>query len=71
MDKRGNSSEHSEVTNPTPVSFADAARFLGVDLFTFYALAQREEIPTVLAESGEFAVSQQDLDKLVAERSNP
>jgi hypothetical protein len=48
------------------VSFADAARFLGVDTFTFYAMVQREEIPMVLAPNGEFVVSQDDLDKLAA-----
>lgn len=57
--------------NSPPVSFADAARFLGVDLFTFHSMVQREEIPAFLGPSGEFVVSQVDLDKLVAEKDAP
>ncbi len=56
--------------NSRPVSFSDAARFLGVDLFTFHSMVQREEIPSFLGPSGEFVVSQADLDKLV-ERDSP
>jgi hypothetical protein len=50
------------------VSFSDAARFLGVDVFTFYSMVQREEIPSFLGPWGEFVVSQDDLDKLVAQK---
>jgi hypothetical protein len=66
MDERDNSAVNSEAKNPKPVSFADAARFLGVDTFTFYAMVQRDEIPSTLAPDGEFVVSQDDLDKLAA-----
>ena len=52
--------------NSKPVSFSDAARFLGVDIFTFYSMVQREEISSFLGPWGEFVVSQDDLDKLVA-----
>jgi hypothetical protein len=48
------------------VSFSDAARFLGVDVFTFYSMVQREEIPSFPGLWGEFVVSQDDLDKLIA-----
>jgi hypothetical protein len=51
------------------VSFSDAARFLGVDVFTFYSMVQRDEIPSFLGSWGEFVVSQDDLDKLVAEKN--
>jgi hypothetical protein len=54
-----------------PVSFSDAARFLGVDVFTFYSMVQREEIPSFLGPWGEFVVSQSDLDKLVAKTDIP
>jgi hypothetical protein len=54
-----------------PVSFSDAARFLGVDVFTFYSIVQREEIPTFLGPSAEFVVSQADLDKLIAKAEAP
>lgn len=53
------------------VSFSDAARFLGVDVFTFYSMVQREEISSFLGPWGEFVVSQDDLDKLVAEKDAP
>jgi hypothetical protein len=66
MNERNDSAVDSEAKKPTPVSFADAARFLGVDTFTFYSLVQREEIPSVLAPSGEFVVSQDDLDRFAA-----
>ena len=66
MGEHNNSSVDSEVKSPKPVSFAEAARFLGVDTFTFYAMVQRDEIPSILAPDGEFVVSQDDLDKLAA-----
>jgi len=54
------------VENSKPVSFSDAARFLGVDIFTFYSMVQHEEIPAFLGSWGEFVVSQDDLDKFIA-----
>jgi hypothetical protein len=54
-----------------PVSFSDAARFLGVDVFTFYSMVQRKEVPSFLGPSGEFVVSQADLDKLIAKADAP
>jgi hypothetical protein len=66
MDERNNSAVNSEAKGPKPVSFDDAARFLGVDTFTFYAMVQRDEIPSILAPDCEFVVSQDDLDKLAA-----
>lgn len=54
-----------------PVSFSNAARFLGVDVFIFYSIVQREEIPSSLGPSGEFVVSQADLDKLIAKTDAP
>jgi hypothetical protein len=61
--------ENTTAENSKPVSFSDAARFLGVDVFTFYSMVQREEIPSFLGSWGEFVVSQDDLDKLVAEKN--
>jgi hypothetical protein len=58
----------SALESSKPVSFADAARFLGVDGFTFYSMVQRGEIPSFLGAWGEFVVSQDDLDKLVAKK---
>lgn len=58
----------SPVENSKPLSFSDAARFLGVDMFTFCSMVQREEISSFLGAWGEFVVSQDDLDKLVAEK---
>ncbi len=70
MDETDNSSMNSGVApgaeNSDQVSFGEAARFLGLDTFTFYALVQREEIPSVLAPNGEFVVSQDDLDRFAA-----
>jgi hypothetical protein len=57
--------------NSKPVSFSDAARFLGVDTFTFHSMVQREEIRSFLGAWGEYVVSQNDLDKLVAEKDAP
>lgn len=54
-----------------PVSFSEAARFLGVDVFTFSSMVQREEIPSFLGPWGEFVVSQSDLDKLVSQKDAP
>ncbi|MBI4660172.1 MAG: hypothetical protein HY735_15135 [Verrucomicrobia bacterium] len=54
--------------SPAPVSFTDAAGYLGLDIFTFYSLVQRDEIPTFLAPWGEFVVSQHDLDQLIARK---
>ena len=54
--------------NSKSVSFSDAARFLGVDVFTFHSMVQREEISSFLGSWGEFVVSQDDLDKLVAQK---
>jgi predicted HTH domain antitoxin len=51
------------------VSFSDAARFLGVDIFTFYSMVQREKIPAFLGAWGEFVVSQDDLDNLVVRKN--
>lgn len=65
-DRSGSTITDSELTDSEPVKFADAARFLGVDLFTFYSLVQREEIPTVLTAWGEFAITQETLDSLAA-----
>jgi hypothetical protein len=48
MNDGTNAMMESEPKDSKPVSFNDAARFLGVDLFTFYSVVQREEIPTVL-----------------------
>jgi hypothetical protein len=59
----------SALENSKPVSFSDAARFLGVDVFTFYSMVQREEIPSFPSLWGESVVSQDDLDKLVAEKN--
>lgn len=69
MDERHNSILSVAAENSRLVSFSDAARFLGLDTFTFYALVQREEIPSVLAPSGEFVVLQDDLDRLVRKES--
>ena len=66
MDEQNNATLNAATGNSRLVPFADAARFLGVDTFTFYTMVQREEIPSVLAPSGEFVVSQDDLDKLAA-----
>jgi hypothetical protein len=60
-----NASENTMAEDVRPVSFLDAARFLGVDVFTFYSMVQREEIPSFLGPWGEYVVSQADLDKLV------
>jgi hypothetical protein len=57
--------------SPKPVSFSDAARFLGVDVFTFYSIVQRKEIPSFIGPSAEFVVSQADLDKLIAKAEAP
>ena len=54
-----------------PVSFSDAARFLGVDVFTFYSMVQRGEISSFLGPSAEFVVSQADLDKLISKANSP
>jgi hypothetical protein len=59
----------SALKNSKPVSFSDAARFLGVDVFTFYSMVQREEITSFFDAWGESVVSQDDLDKLVAEKN--
>ena len=64
MDERRNATAITATGNPKLVSFADAARFLGVDSFTFYSIVQREEIPFSFAPSSEFVISQDDLDKL-------
>jgi hypothetical protein len=64
MNDRNNAALNSPTETSRLVSFAEAARFLGVDTFTFYAMVQREEIPTVFAASGELLVSQDDLEKL-------
>jgi predicted HTH domain antitoxin len=56
----------SALENSKSVSFSDAARFLGVDVFTFYSMVQREEIPSFPGLWGESVVSQDDLDKLIA-----
>jgi hypothetical protein len=63
--------ESSMAEDVKPVSFSDAARFLGVDVFTFYSMVQREEIPSFLGPWGEFVVSQADLDKLVTKTHAP
>lgn len=70
VNERHDIAEHSAGESPGTVSFADAARFLGVDLFTFHSIVQREEISSILAPNGEFVVSQDDLDKLVKEESS-
>lgn len=61
-----NALENTRAEDSKPVSFSDAARFLGVDVFTFYSIVQREEMPSFLGPSGEFVVSLADLDKLIA-----
>jgi len=66
MNDRDNPTMDSEPKDARPVSFADAARFLGVDLFVFYSLVQREEISTVLTAWGEFAITQETLNRLAA-----
>lgn len=63
--------ENTAAENSKSVSFSDAARFLGVDVFTFHSMVQREEISSFLGPWGEFVVSQDDLDKLVAEKDAP
>lgn len=68
MSDSQNALENTAADNSKSVSFSDAARFLGVDAFTFYSMVQREEISAFLDPCGEFVVSQEDLDKLVAEK---
>jgi hypothetical protein len=63
MNERNNAAQEAVTEDSRLVSFSDAARFLGLDTFTFYALVQREEIPLEFAPSGEFLVSQDDLKK--------
>ena len=63
--------DDQSVEDVKPISFSDAARFLGVDVFTFYSMVQRDEIPSFLGPSGEFVVSQADLDKLVTKADAP
>lgn len=70
MDALNNSTLSTGTDNSRLVSFSDAARFLGLDTFTFHALVQREEIPLEFARSGEFLVSQDDLDKLAGKESS-
>ena len=70
MNERDHSAVNSTAKEPATVSFADAARFLGVDTFTFYSIVQREEIPFVFAPNGEFVVSQSELDKLAGKDSS-
>ena len=70
MDERNRSTGNPAAKEPATVSFADAARFLGLDTFTFYSIVQREEIPFVLASHGEFVVSQHDLNKLAGKESS-
>jgi predicted HTH domain antitoxin len=70
MDEQRNSSSASNGENPKMVSFNDAARFLGLDTFTFYSLVQREEIPFDYAPLGELLISQDDLDKLAGKESS-
>lgn len=60
-----------ESADSKPVSFADAARSLGLDLFTFHSIVQRGEIPTSFTAWGEFAVSQETLNKLAAAKESP
>jgi hypothetical protein len=69
MNERNDSAAQTEAEKSTPVSFADAARFLGVDTFTFYSIVQREEIPFIFATSGEFVISQDELNKLAGKES--
>lgn len=64
MDAPNSSSRSGGMENSRLVSFSDAARFLGLDTFTFYGVIQREEIPFEFAPSGEFLVSQDDVDRL-------
>jgi hypothetical protein len=71
MADEQSASENRVMEAARPVSFSDAARFLGVDVFTFYSMVQREEIPSFLGPWGEFVVSQSDLDKLVAKTDIP
>ena len=66
-----NALESTMAEDVKPVSFSDAARFLGVDVFTFSSMVQREEIPSFLGPWGEFVVSQSDLDKLVSQKDAP
>jgi hypothetical protein len=54
--------------DPNQVSFNEAARFLGLDTFTFYAVVQRDEIPYALSPWGEFVVSRQELDSLAIQK---
>lgn len=64
METLNDSSRNSGMDNSRLVSFSDAARFLGLDIFTFYSLAQCEEIPLELGSAGEFLVSQEHLNRL-------
>lgn len=64
MDEPNNSTLTATAGDSRLVSFADAARFLGVDTFTFYALIQREEIPTAFAPFGELMISEAALEEL-------
>jgi len=69
MNERDHSAVNSAAKEPATVSFADAARLLGLDTFTFYSIVQRDEIPFDFAFTGEFVISQADLDKLARKES--
>ena len=43
-----------------------AARMLGLDAFTFYALLQRDRIPYTFVDGGEIMVSEQDVNRLMS-----
>jgi hypothetical protein len=66
MNDGTNAPMEPEPKDSKPVSFADAARSLGVDLFTFYSIVQREGIPTFLSSWGEFAITQETLNSLAS-----
>lgn len=69
MDEQNNSTLSAATGNSRLVSVSDAARFPGLDTFTFYSLVQREEIPLEFAPSGEFLISQDHLDRLAGKES--
>jgi predicted site-specific integrase-resolvase len=48
------------------ISISQAARSLGLDTYTLYTLVQREQINPITAAGGEYVVSKQDVERLVA-----
>jgi hypothetical protein len=65
MDSQQDGGLSRRLSEAKSVSIPKAARALGLDAYTLYTLIQRERVQAGLSQSGEFVISNEELNRLL------